>query len=154
VSRRSAPPLSAPRSQVVADIVESQRPSGLVPDISPEYTVFAGGFRDSPEWGSAFIFLAEVGATALRRPLLTTPQELWARYDDDSALANFDAMDRYVRYLLTKASPPFVLAYGLGDWCDANSGASGDCSPPGQLTRLGVTGAAARLSSHPRQRTH
>lgn len=26
---------------------------GLIPDIAPEYTVFEGGFRDSPEWGSA-----------------------------------------------------------------------------------------------------
>lgn len=31
-----------------------------VPDIAPEYTVFNGGFRDSPEWGSSLIMLAEV----------------------------------------------------------------------------------------------
>lgn len=34
------------------DTVDTQLPSGMVPDIAPEYTVFSGGFRDSPEWGS------------------------------------------------------------------------------------------------------
>ena len=34
---------------------EAQTAEGLVPDIAPEYTVFAGGFRDSPEWGSAVV---------------------------------------------------------------------------------------------------
>jgi hypothetical protein len=37
------------------DMAQAQTEGGLVPDIAPEYTVFDGGFRDSPEWGSAFI---------------------------------------------------------------------------------------------------
>jgi hypothetical protein len=28
-----------------------------VPDIAPEVTVFSGGFRDSPEWGSSAIIV-------------------------------------------------------------------------------------------------
>jgi hypothetical protein len=36
-------------SKVVQDMADAQLvESGLVPDIVPEYTVFAGGFRDSP----------------------------------------------------------------------------------------------------------
>ena len=38
-------------------MIEAQLENGLVPDIAPEYVPFAGGFRDSPEWGSACIIL-------------------------------------------------------------------------------------------------
>ena len=41
-----------------ADMADAQRPNGLVPDIAPEYVVFDGGFRDSPEWGSAIVLAA------------------------------------------------------------------------------------------------
>ncbi len=69
--------------------------------------VFAGGFRDSPEWGSSFLFLADF---------------LWQIYGDDSALTqHYGDMKAYVQYLLSQASPPFIIAYGLGDWCDYNS---------------------------------
>ena len=43
--------------KIVEDIANAQLPSGLVPDIAPEYVVFDGGFRDSPEWGSALLQL-------------------------------------------------------------------------------------------------
>jgi hypothetical protein len=43
--------------KIVEDIAAAQLPSGLVPDIAPEYVVFDGGFRDSPEWGSALLQL-------------------------------------------------------------------------------------------------
>lgn len=39
--------------KISLDTVDSQLADGMVPDIAPEYTVFSGGFRDSPEWGSA-----------------------------------------------------------------------------------------------------
>ena len=42
----------------MGDMADSQLPNGLVPDIAPEYTVFEGGFRDSPEWGSAYLLAA------------------------------------------------------------------------------------------------
>ncbi len=76
--------------KVVQDAREAQLVSGLVPDIAPEYTVFAGGFRDSPEWGSAFLFLTDY---------------LWTQYGDSSAIAaHFDAMAAYAQYLLTKVA--------------------------------------------------
>jgi alpha-L-rhamnosidase len=46
-------------AKIALDTVDSQLPNGMVPDIAPEYTIFSGGFRDSPEWGSespAFAF--------------------------------------------------------------------------------------------------
>lgn len=42
-------------TKIINDMADSQLEDGLVPDIAPEYAVFQGGFRDSPEWGSAFI---------------------------------------------------------------------------------------------------
>jgi len=37
------------------DIRDAQLPKRFgVPDIAPEYVIFEGGFRDSPEWGKHF----------------------------------------------------------------------------------------------------
>ena len=41
--------------KIAGDIQDTQKSYGLVPDIAPEYTVFKGGFRDSPECGSAAV---------------------------------------------------------------------------------------------------
>ena len=69
----------------VGDMADSQLASGLVPDIAPEYVKFSGGFRDSPEWGSALILAA------------------WQQYQftgDDTVLRrHYDAMRRYLDYL-------------------------------------------------------
>lgn len=35
----------------------SQFSNGLVLDISSKYIIFGDGFRDSPEWGSAYVIL-------------------------------------------------------------------------------------------------
>jgi len=43
--------------KIINDMIEAQLENGLVPDIAPEYVPFNGGFRDSPEWGSACIIL-------------------------------------------------------------------------------------------------
>jgi hypothetical protein len=48
---------SALALKLIEDIATAQLPNGLVPDIAPEYVVFDGGFRDSPEWGSALLQL-------------------------------------------------------------------------------------------------
>ncbi len=42
-------------TKICRDMRDSQTATGLVPSIAPEFTVFAGGFRDSPEWGSAAV---------------------------------------------------------------------------------------------------
>jgi hypothetical protein len=58
---------------------------------------------------------------------------------------HYAAMVRYVQYLMSRRDNRGLLAYGLGDWCDANS--KHGCDPPGQLTPLGVTGTCMLFSN-------
>jgi hypothetical protein len=95
----------------------------LVPDIAPEYVVFQGGFRDSPEWGSAAAI---------------NPWLVYQMYGDASLLEkHYGMMARYVAYLGSKAKD-HIVSHGLGDWYDIGP------KPPGvsQLTSLGVTATA------------
>jgi len=120
--------------KIMSDTIEAQTSTGLVPDIAPEYTVFAGGFRDSPEWGSAIVQIPAI---------LTQLQGVPAT----SAMVKrgWSSMERYIHYLVGKEDPEGRLSYGLGDWCDAASSEKG-CGPDGQLTKLGVTGTAMLVS--------
>ncbi|GAA1715628.1 hypothetical protein GCM10009745_74980 [Kribbella yunnanensis] len=94
-------------------VAEAQTADGLVPDIAPEYTVFEGGFRDDPNWGSA---------------LVLAPWLLYRQYGDvDTLREHFPAMVRYVDYLTSKAND-HLLDHGLGDW------GAFDESTPTQLT--------------------
>ncbi|SDU81212.1 family 78 glycoside hydrolase catalytic domain [Jiangella alkaliphila] len=82
-------------------MADAQTPEGLVPDIAPEYTVFSGGFRDDPNWGSAIIHV---------------PWKMYSSYGDASGLRPFyPSMQRYLDYLAGKAEE-HLLDYGLGDW--------------------------------------
>lgn len=110
----------------VQDMSLSQTSNGLVPEISPEYTVFTWGgdmFRDSPEWGSSSIIL---------------PWYLYQWYGDKQGLAAaYPMMKKYAAYLKTKVRNN-LLSQGLGDWYDLGP------KPPGvsQLTPMGVTATA------------
>ena len=87
--------------KIFDDMKEAQLSNGMVPDIAPEFTVFSGGFRDSPEWGSAIV----IG-----------PWLAYQFYGDVNVLQDrYDAMKAYVNYLTTKASGN-LLNYGLCDW--------------------------------------
>ncbi len=109
--------------KLVRDMMEAQLPDGLVPDIAPEFVPFAGGFRDSPEWGSAAVIL---------------PWLLYEWYGDiDTAAAAYPMMIRYVDYLATKAEG-HILSHGLGDWYDLGPGFPGQA----QLTPKAVTATA------------
>jgi len=105
------------------DMADSQLANGLVPDIAPEYTVFKDGFRDSPEWGSAFVIVP------------------WQQYqftgDGELLRRHYEGMKRYVAFLDGKATN-HILAYGLGDWYDLGP------RPPGlaQLTPVALTATA------------
>jgi len=102
------------------DMADSQLSNGLVPDIAPEYTVFEEGFRDSPEWGSAFVIVP------------------WQQYewtgDKDLLRRHYDGMKRYVAYLGTSASK-HIVTHGLGDWYDIGPGDPGKA----QLTPIALT---------------
>ncbi len=110
-------------NKVCNDMAEAQTDDGLVPDIAPEYTVFKGGFRDSPEWGSACLFV---------------PWQLYEWYGDVEALRNhYSMMQRYVDYLSTTAKD-HIVSHGLGDWYDLGPGKMG----VSQLTPLPLTATA------------
>jgi hypothetical protein len=111
-------------AKIARDTREAQLDNGLVPDIAPEYTVFRGGFRDSPEWGSA----------AVEVPWLAY---LW--YGDTRVLSeSYRTMVGYVDYLESQAKDG-IVSQGLGDWYDIGPGGLG----PSKLTPMGVTSTAA-----------
>ncbi len=105
------------------DMADAQTEGGLVPSIAPEYIVFEGGFRDSPEWGSALILAA------------------WQQYlftgDDAVFRRHYDAMVRYCGHLERMATD-HILDHGLGDWHDLGPTAPG----VSQLTPIAVTATA------------
>ncbi len=90
-------------SKQVNDMMEAQLQNGLVPDIAPEYVPFGGGFRDSPEWGSASVIL---------------PWLIYKWYGDVSVMEKaWPMMVRYAEYLKNK-SDNHIVSHGLGDWFD------------------------------------
>ncbi len=109
--------------KICRDMRLSQLPNGLVPDISPEYVVFEGGFRDSPEWGSACALV---------------PWQLYEFTGSKKALEdNYEMMKRYAAYLESQSTDN-IVNHGLGDWYDVGP------NPPGyaQLTPIAFTATA------------
>ena len=109
-------------AKIEGDMADSQRDSGLVPDICPEYvkgfSKWHYGFLDSPEWGSACILAPWYG---------------YKRYGDARLLAQYyDVMKRYLNYLGGKTHHE-ILHHGLGDWLDI-----GPCTPHSQNTPVPV----------------
>jgi hypothetical protein len=120
--------LSALYAKMADDIEDAQLANGLVADIAPEFAVFEGGFRDSPEWGAAVILSA------------------WTAYqfygDLDLLRNHYDSMARYLAYLKGRAQD-HLLMYGLGDWYDIGPGEPG----VSQLTAAGLTATAIYYQS-------
>ena len=110
-------------AKTVHDMQQAQTPEGLIPSIAPEYSRFGGGFRDSPEWGSAAVIL---------------PWYLYQWYGDRNLLIeSYPMMQKYVGYLAKKAKNN-LLTHGLGDWYDLGPKELG----PSQLTPKGITATA------------
>lgn len=103
--------------KICRDMRLSQLPNGLVPDISPEYVVFEGGFRDSPEWGSACVLVP------------------WLIYEFTGKKKvledNYEMMRRYASYLESQ-SQDNIVSHGLGDWYDIGP------NPPGYAQRTPI----------------
>lgn len=107
-------------SKIVTDMMDSQLDNGLVPDIAPEYVPFQGGFRDSPEWGSAAVII---------------PWQMYKWYGNREVLQKaYPMMKRYVQYLQTTAKGN-IISHGLGDWFDLGPKQPGEA----QLTPKAVT---------------
>jgi len=90
------------------DMADSQLENGFVPNIAPEYFIAGGpslnnGFRNSPEWGGAFLMVP------------------WQQYQFDGDIGllgrHYEAMKRYVAFLGGTANG-HIIPTGLGDWCD------------------------------------
>ena len=106
--------------KIIDDMIEAQLDNGLVPDIAPEFVPFAGGFRDSPEWGSAAVIL---------------PWDMYGWYGDiDAVRKAYPMMKKYVAYLKGAASKD-ILSHGLGDWYDLGPKSPGEA----QLTPKSLT---------------
>ena len=109
--------------KIFNDMEASQWENGCIPTIAPMYVMFADGFEDTPEWGSAFIIC---------------PWYAYKWYGDLSLIQDhYPAMQRYIDYLTSRADN-HIIAYGLGDWFDIGPGAPGRS----QLTSNGVTATA------------
>ena len=107
-------------SKQVDDMMEAQLEDGLVPDIAPEFVPFGGGFRDSPEWGSASVIL---------------PWLIYKWYGDVSVMEKaWPMMIRYAEYLKSK-SDHHIVSHGLGDWFDYGPKQPGEA----QLTPKALT---------------
>lgn len=105
------------------NMMDAQKPDGIVPTIAPQYTHFGpknAVFDDSPEWGSASVL---------------EPWRAYSFYRDKAELErDYPMMHRYVAALEGKAVDG-IVAYGLGDWYDIGPGAPGF----EKNTTLGVT---------------
>jgi hypothetical protein len=112
----------------INDMSDGQTEQGLIPSINPEYVVFTSGFRDSPEWGSAFI--------------LSSLQQFEWTGDTAVLAAHFEGMKRYVAYLGKRASG-HILSHGLGDWYDLGPKRPGVA----QLTPIGLSATALYYAS-------
>jgi alpha-L-rhamnosidase len=111
---------------LVQAMADAQLPSGLVPDIAPEYTVFDGGFRDDPNWGSSMVLV---------------PWNLYRAYGDANLLTTYyPNMRGYVDYLSSLAKGN-LLDYGLGDWATINA-----TTPAGVTASYGYYKCADTLS--------
>ena len=120
--------------KISRDTVDSQLASGMVPDIAPEYTVFSGGFRDSPEWGSAAI---------------QNPGWLHTWYGDLATLQETYATgQRYLDYLLAQRGRDGLLAYGLNDWIPVVPSPIGVTGTGTLVQDLQVLAAAAAALGH------
>jgi len=115
--------IAALNKKLIRDMKQAQYGDGKIPEISPEFTVFAKPFDESPEWGSAAVIV---------------PWYNYQWYGDLKSLADsYEMMKGYVRYLKNK-STNHILSHGLGDWFDIGPDRPGVA----QLTPISVTATA------------
>ncbi|MBQ2039024.1 MAG: alpha-L-rhamnosidase N-terminal domain-containing protein [Thermoguttaceae bacterium] len=90
--------------KICRDMTEAQLEDGMIPDIAPEYTRFSQGFFWSAEWSSACV---------------QVPWLLYRWYGDEEIIgAQYETMDKYVRYMASTRDSKGLVKAGLGDWYD------------------------------------
>ncbi len=109
--------------KILKDMGDAQKSNGLVPCISPEYTQFSAQYRESPEWGGAYILL---------------PWDVYQFYGDrDILITHYAGMKKYLAYLQGR-SENYLLDIGIGDWMDLGENPPG----PSQLTPTDLVDSA------------
>ena len=90
--------------KICRDMTEAQLENGMIPDIAPEYTRFVEGFFWSAEWSSACV---------------QVPWVLYRWYGDEEIIgAQYETMDKYVRFMASTRDERGLVKAGLGDWYD------------------------------------
>ena len=94
-------------AKIARDIRESQGADGVIYTVAPNYPSFSGGFRYTPEWGAAGVFI---------------PWLCYQWYGDrDTLEQSYDSMKAFVDYM-RNTSKDLVPVAGLGDWYDYGHG--------------------------------
>lgn len=94
-------------TKITGDIRDSREENGKIFTVAPNYPLFVGGFRYTPEWGAAGVIL---------------PWQLYKWYGDEQVLAeNYSTMKGFVDYMESGAVD-LVPVDGLGDWFDYGHG--------------------------------
>ena len=108
----------------IRDIQDSQDPSGQIYTVAPNYPAFKDGFRYSPEWGAAGVFL---------------PWLVYQWYGDVRILEqSYNMMKGYVDFM-RDTSDELIAMPGLGDWFDYGHGES---LGPSRFTPVTLTSTA------------
>lgn len=99
--------LDAFAPKIARDMRDSQGPRGEIYTVAPSYPYFNGGYRYTPEWGAAGVFV---------------PWYAYEWYGDRRVLEdNFEMMRRFVDFMRDTSRDLVPLA-GLGDWYDYGHG--------------------------------
>jgi alpha-L-rhamnosidase len=116
------------------DIRDSQDDDGVIYTVAPNYPLFSGGFRYTPEWGAAGVVV---------------PWQVYQWYGDKRILSeNYATMKKFVDYMQA-SSTNFIAKAGLGDWYDYGHGSSMGPSrfTPPELTATATFYLCSRIVS-------
>ncbi len=90
----------------IADFRDEQRKSGELPGIIPS-AGWGYFFGNGPAWDCSLFLI---------------PWYVYTFTGDQSLIEeNFDSIVKYMHFLKTKADQDYVVSWGLGDWCPANT---------------------------------
>jgi hypothetical protein len=89
-------------TKILADILDAQEPSGLVPTMAPEIRYMCGPLHDTITWGCALIFIPDI---------------LQRYYGSTHTIPRmYRAGERYMNYMKLKERKGGLIEHGLGDW--------------------------------------